>query len=97
MTQETENSQVEHDLSHVPTKEQLQSIDPLKVKERAITAGLVVELEPHEADALGIAAFDSLGEGEEQLEQDLMMSRFDPSEYSGDYEIIPDSLLGKHK
>lgn len=97
MTQETENSQVEHDLSHVPTKEQLQSIDPLKVKERAITAGLVVELEPHEADALGIAAFDSLGEGEEQLEQDLMMSRFDPSEYSVDYEIIPDSLLGKHK
>ena len=97
MTQETGNSQAEHDLSHVPTKEQLQGIDPLEVKKRAITAGLVVELEPDEADALGIAAFDELGEGDEELEQELLESRFDPSEYSEDYEVIPDSLLGEHK
>ena len=79
MTQEIENNQVEHDLSHVPTKEQLQGIEPLEVKKRAITAGLVVELEPDEADALGIAAYDQLGEGDEQLEQDLLESRFDPA------------------
>ena len=86
MTREIENNQVEHDISHVPTKEQLQGIDPLEVKKRAITAGLVVELDPGEADALGIAAYDQLGEGDEQLELD-----------SDNYEIIPDSLLTERK
>ena len=30
MTREIENNQVEHDISHVPTKEQLQGIEPLE-------------------------------------------------------------------
>ena len=97
MTREIENNQVEHDISHVPTKEQLQGIDPLEVKKRAITAALVVELDHGEAVAWGIAAYDQLGEGDEQLELDLLESRFDPSEYSDNYEIIPDSLLTERK
>ncbi len=56
-------------------------INNLKLKERAITAGLVVELTPDEADALHIDAFDKLPAGDEKFEQDMLESRFDPCEF----------------
>lgn len=54
---------------------------PLERKERAITAGLVVELEPHEAEALGVAGMDELPSDDPELEQDLLDSRFDDCEF----------------
>lgn len=77
-------NQNEQDTSHIPSKEELEAIaarEQLAHKERAITAGLVVELEPDEADALGIAGMDVLPPGDEKLEQDLLDSRFDECEF----------------
>lgn len=58
-------------------------LEQLHRKERAITAGLVVQLEPHEADALGVIAFDEVPDDPEAL-QDLLDSRFDPCEFDLD-------------
>ena len=58
------------------------------LKKRAITAGLVVEVDPDEADILGIAAMDVISE---DLEQDLMISRFDLCEHDLDsFKLDPE-------
>lgn len=57
-------------------------LEQLKLKERAISAGLVVELEPHEADALGIAGYDEITSEEE--EKHMLDSRFDACEFEMD-------------
>lgn len=48
------------------------------LKKRAITAGLVVDVDPDEAEILGIAAMDVVSD---DVEQELMSSRFDPCEH----------------
>ncbi|MDO4643909.1 MAG: hypothetical protein Q4A74_08715 [Cardiobacteriaceae bacterium] len=63
------------------TQEEIKNIE---FKKRAITAGLVVTLDPHEADCLGITSLDEVSDDEEK---DLLDSRFDPSEYSDNYEL----------
>lgn len=83
---------------HVPTKEQLQSIDRLEVKKRAISAGMVVALDPDEADRLGIQGMDTINPDDENLEQQLLDSRFDSCEFELDsYQITPDSLFSTDK
>lgn len=48
------------------------------LKKRAITAGLLVDVDPDEAEILGIAAMDVVSD---DVEQALMSSRFDPCEH----------------
>lgn len=60
--------------------------EQLELKERAITAGLVVELEPDEADALGVIAMDEISPDDPNY-QDLLDSRFDSCEF--DLENFP--------
>lgn len=87
---------IQRELEKIPSKEQLQGIDMLDIKERAITAGLSVDLDVDEAERFGIDGFDVLDPNDEELEADLLESRFDPCEFDLDnYELIPDSLLKK--
>lgn len=65
---------------HEITKEEQKQLD---LKIRAITAGLVVELEPHEADILGVEGFDEISPDDPEY-QDLLDSRFDSCEYNLD-------------
>lgn len=58
-------------------------INQLRLKERAITAGLIVELEPDEADALGVLGLDEISPDDPEY-QDLLASRFDPCEFEED-------------
>lgn len=53
----------------------------IDLKKRAITTGLVVDVDPEEADMLGIAAMDVVSD---DVEQELMSSRFDPCEHDLD-------------
>lgn len=66
-------------------------INNLELKERAITAGMVVELMPDEADALCVDAYDVIDETtDEQYAKDMEESRFDPCEFDLDnYELEP--------
>lgn len=52
----------------------------LELKEQAITAGLVVELDPDEADALRVDAMEEAPTDPAEL-QALLDSRFDPCEF----------------
>lgn len=53
----------------------------IDLKKRAITAGLVVDVDPDEAEILGIAAMDVVSDN---VEQELISSRFDPCEHDLD-------------
>lgn len=64
-----------------PTNSTPLSNNTLTLKKRAITAGLVVELDPQEAEALGVDGMDQLDPKQLQQEAELMASRFDPCEY----------------
>lgn len=64
-------------------------ITNLELKQRAITAGMVVELTPDEADALNVQGMEELPH-ELQFEQDMLDSRFDPCEFDiENYQLEP--------
>lgn len=64
-----------------PTNSTPPSNDILALKKRAITAGLVVELDPQEAEILGVDGMDQLDPEQLQQEAEWLASRFDPCEY----------------
>lgn len=65
-------------------------ITNLELKERAITAGMVVELTPDEADALNVQGMEELPQDDPQFEQDMLDSRFDPCEFDVEnYQLEP--------
>lgn len=64
-----------------PTNSTPLSNNTLTLKKRAITAGLVVELDPQEAEILGVDGMDQLDPEQLQQEAEWLASRFDPCEY----------------
>lgn len=66
-------------MTHVTNSTPL-SNNTLTLKKRAITAGLVVELDPQEAEILGVDGMDQLESEQLRQEAELLASRFDPCE-----------------
>ena len=55
--------------------------EQLLVKQQALLSGLIIELEPNEADFLEVSLMEEISPQEPDFEH-LLNSRFDPSEFN---------------